>query len=302
MKNTSFKNDVQFAWDATSIELAMTCPRKYYYKLIEGYQAKSKSIHLYYGGLYAGALERFYKYRARGMSIDAATMAVVRETLNVTWDAPNDRPMPFPHAAKTRFSLIRSIVWYIAQYGDESEGGLQTLILKNGEAAVELSFRFEMEDDIILCGHLDRVAVLGDEKSILDQKTTGSTIGPYYFEQFKPNNQFSLYILAGKIVFDIPVKGVIIDAAQIAVSFTRFERGHTYRTQEELDEWWDSALTVIRLTQSYTMLRKFPMNLASCGNYGGCEFRHVCAAAPKIRQKILDHDFTRKVWDPIKRR
>lgn len=302
MKNTSFKNNIQWAWDATSIETAMTCPRKYYYVMIEGRRPIKKSVHLYFGGLYAKALEHFYKYRARGASIDAAVCRVVRETLIATWDADMGQPMPFSHAAKTRFSLIRSIVWYLAEFADESKGGLQTYMLKNGKPAVELSFSFEMLEDIVLCGHLDRVATMGDEKYVMDQKTTGATLTSYYFDQFKPHNQFSLYTLAGKIVLDTPIKGVIIDAAQVAVSFTRFERSITYRTEEELNEWWESVLTTIRLTQSYTALDKFPMNLSACGNYGGCPFRHVCAAAPKIREKILAHDFKIKTWDPIKRR
>jgi hypothetical protein len=77
---------------------------------------------------------------------------------------------------------------------------------------------------------------MGGSLYVMDQKTTGGTVGTYYFEQFSPNNQMSLYSWAGQAILRSPVRGVIIDAAQIAVNFTRFERGITTRSKDQLDE------------------------------------------------------------------
>jgi hypothetical protein len=136
----------------------------------------------------------------------------------------------------------------------------------------------------------------------MDQKTTGSTIGPYFFQGFKPDNQMSLYTLAGQVVMKSPVKGVLIDGAQIAVGFTRFERGFTYRTDSELVEWQRSALHVINLTRSYTMLNKFPMNVTACGNYGGCPFKSICSAPPEHRNSVIKAEYKERIWDPLDRR
>jgi len=296
LPNNSVRDGQQWAWDATSITMAQTCPTYYKYKLIYGYRPKNTSIHLIFGQHYATALEHFYKYRAAGASIEDATRRVVRETLADTWG------LTFDHAAKTRFSLIRSIVWYLAEFGDESESAVKTHHLADGKPAVELSFSFEMEEDIFLCGHLDRVVNYSDSLFVMDQKTTGGTIGTYFFDQFNPDNQMSQYSLAGKMIFHTPIKGVIIDGAQIAVNFTRFERGFTHRTQEQLDEWWRSALNTIRLTQHYMQIGEFPMNATACGNYGGCDFRNVCASSPRLREMKLKSDFIQQVWDPIERR
>ena len=54
----SFQNGLQFAWDATSLSLAQTCLRKYYYTMIRGVQPRNKSVHLIFGGIYASSLER----------------------------------------------------------------------------------------------------------------------------------------------------------------------------------------------------------------------------------------------------
>lgn len=293
-------NGVQFAWDATSLECAQTCLRKYYYNILEGWQPKRTSVHLIFGALYATALEHYYLHVAKGMTPDEALREIVREALT------NSYGKEFDHSAKTRVNLIRSIIWYVEEFGDESDTAIKTLIKSNGEPAVEESFALEVADDLVLCGHLDRVVYLGEPdgpKFWMDQKTSGSTIGPYYFEQFNPHNQFSLYTFAGQMIFNEPIRGGFIDAAQIAVGFTRFERAQTTRTQDQLDEWYENSLYTIDLAKSATMLNKFPMNLSACGNYGGCPYRSVCSRSPSVRDNYLRADFVKQDgWDPIKAR
>jgi hypothetical protein len=59
---------IQHAWDATSVDLASTCLRKYYYTMVRQIKPKTQSVHLIFGGIYASALESFYKKRALGAS------------------------------------------------------------------------------------------------------------------------------------------------------------------------------------------------------------------------------------------
>jgi hypothetical protein len=298
----SFEDGKQFAWDATSIELAQTCLRKYYYAMVRGVAPKHKSVHLIFGGIYASALENFYKWRAEGDSIDLALNKTIRLAMTQSWDTETNQPKIFDDDKKTRVALIRTIVWYIEQFADESSDGLVTHHLANGKPAVELSFTLEVTDDIVFCGHLDRVVKMGDSLYIMDQKTTGGTVGTYYFRQFSPSNQMSLYSWAGKAVLHSPISGVIIDAAQVAINFTRFERGITTRSRDQLDEWLESALYTIDLAQKATEANKWPMNLASCGNYGGCPFRSLCSTSPAVRENYIKADFVDHNWDPLEAR
>lgn len=298
----SFEDGVQIAWDATSLELAQTCLRKYYYTMILGVTPKSRSVHLLFGGIYASALELFYKLRAEGIEYEAAVRQTVRHALEESWDREANSPKDFNDTKKTRPNLIRTIVWYIDQFAAETEDGIKTYHLQNGKPAVELSFSLEAGDDIIFCGHLDRVVEYGDALYVMDQKTTGGTIGPYFFEQFKPNMQMSMYTWAGQVVLHSPVKGVIIDGAQIAVGFTRFERGITTRTKDELQEWFESVHYIVGNAQAASRRNEWPMNTSACGNYGGCPFRLVCSRSPQIRESYLRSEYTSHVWDPIKRR
>ena len=299
----SFRDGVQFAFDATTLTLAQTCLRKYQYKILEGWQPHHLSVHLLFGQLYATALEHFYKHRAEGADIDEALRRVVKEAMEGSWNPELGAAREFDHAAKTRANLIRSIIWYVDQFGDETDSGIQTFHFPDGRPAVEVSFTLNVDNDIVFCGHLDRIVEYGGALYVMDQKTTGSTISPKFFDDFKPDTQMSMYTFAGQAVMHSPVKGVIIDGAQIAVGFTRFERGFTFRTAAELDEWYDEMMGLAATIRSATMLRNFPMNRSSCGNYGGCEFRRVCSRSPEVREQFLKADFAKKkAWDPLERR
>ena len=74
--------------------------------------------------------------------------------------------------------------------------------------------------DILYSGHIDRLVEYNDDLYIQDQKTTASTVGPYWFNKFAPDTQMTGYTYAGNVVFQMPVKGVIIDAAQVAITFS----------------------------------------------------------------------------------
>lgn len=310
MSNKSFKDGLQFAWDNTSLTLAMECPRKYAFRMIQNLVPKGTSVHLLFGGLYATALEHYYKYIANGMSKEAALREIIREALISTWahskDAMGQRiegtgqPINFEHAAKTRPNLIRTLVWYIEEFGEETPDGIQTHHLQDGAPAVELSFALDFGDDLLYCGHLDRVVTYGGHLYWMDQKTTGRTITTKFFNDFKLAPQFSGYTWAGQTILKSPVKGGIVDGAQIAVGFSRFERGFSPRSASQLNEWYDYAHQWIALIRRMTYENNFPMNYSSCGNYGGCPYRLLCECSPQVRETYLQSHYAEvSAWDPL---
>lgn len=312
MPNSSFNEGGQFAWDATSLDLAMACPRKYYYRMIRNITPKGTSVHLLFGGIYAKALETFYLLRSQGKTLDEALHEIVHMALVLSWNHPTSaegeriaggQPHSFDSTSKTRYSLLRSIIWYIEEFGDESSGNVTTHVLQSGKPAVELSFALEFAPDIMYCGHLDRVVNFSGDLYWMDQKTTGGTVSQHYFNGFKPGNQFAGYSWAGRAILKTPLRSGIIDAAQIAVGFTRFLRGFITYTDEELVEWRESAIEVITRTREYTQRQQFPMNPTACGNYGGCPYRGICASSPRVREHYVAGDFiTPKAWDPLEAR
>lgn len=306
--------NIQFAWDSTSLDYFKRCPRLYQYKMIEGWNSTEENVHLRFGQEFHTALQNYEKLKADGIDHDESVFHVVRELMYSVEDWNPD------HKYKNRSFLIRSVIRYLDKYKDDPA---KTLILQNGKPAVEVSFRFELDygplqeyipEDInsppykaglpyVLCGHLDRVVDFNGEIFVMDHKTTTSTPTNYYWNQFEPNNQMTLYTLAGKIIFQTNIKGVIIDAGQILIDDTRFTRGTTYRTPDQLEEWLQDLSAWLLKAEEYAKNGYWPMNDTACDKYGGCKFREICSKSPSVREKFLKSDFVQEpIWNPLKTR
>lgn len=325
--------NIQYAWDSTSLGWLKTCPRLYQYSMIERWRSRGNSVHLDFGLFYHDALESYDKWRAEGQDHNEALYNTVLKCLKLTWTQQTYAilnqgeivtpatfgPWQSDHNLKTRETLVRSVIWYLEEFGDNDAA--KTVILANGKPAVELSFKMEMDwgpshkadskgnienvyydeprQPYILSGHLDRVVEFQGGTFVMDRKTSSTTIGSYYFDQYNPDNQMSLYSMAAKVIYQTPVKGVIIDAVQIAVGFSRFSRGFTFRTDAQIEEWLDDTKRWLALAEQYAIAGEWPMNDKSCHQYGGCTFRKICSKSPEVRQKFLESDFIKKEWNPL---
>ncbi len=321
--NTSFSflsPGLQLAVDSTSLGAAKTCFRLYYYTIILGWQPKDLSPHLTFGLLVHSGRERYYHAKAKGQEHEEALRGVVAWVLEETWNKTLSRPWISDHPVKNRLTLLRTLVWYLDQYGPSD--GLETVILASGKPAVELSFEFDSGystqdgEDIQLCGHLDRIARLAGtgQTYIDDTKTTQYTLSSSWFNKFTPNSQFSLYCIAGKVVWKEPIQGLIIDGVQVAAGFSRFGRELIPRPPEVLDEWMTATGKWLQMLEQCALdgqraeaagrdaSEGWPMNEASCDKYGGCQFQPICGRAPKAREIWLQAGFRRRVWDPLQRR
>lgn len=331
--------NTQFAWDSTSLGLFKTCPRLYQYIMIDGWSTRDESIHLRFGQEYHSAIQDYEVARAKGTPHEAAIHFAVAALMvrTVGWDVDTTTKSG---KYKNRSSLIGLIVGYLDHYGEDDPA--ETYIRADGRPAVELSFRFELdfgpkavmriipgkeaeywdattrEEELtymehftpqpyLLCGHLDRVVNFNDQLLVMDHKTTTTTLGSYWFDQWEPSNQMTLYTLAGKVVLNAPIRGVVISGAQLLLTEPdRFVRGFTYRTQDQLDEWINDLSITLRTAETYAETYYWPMNDMSCDKYGGCKFRGICSKAPSVREKFLAADFVQlpkeERWNPLKSR
>lgn len=306
--------NIRYLWSASSLEAFKRCPRYYYYTYIEGWDRPSEKVDLQFGHLYHSALERYDHLRLGDTAFDheLALHIVVLELLLTTRDFKPD------HKYKNRPNLVRSVIWYLDKFKDDPA---KTVILNNGQPAVELPFRFELDwgpeagktyikenvvehgqgaitydlkeqaQPYILHGFLDRIVDFQGFQFVMDRKTTKSTPGDYYFDQYSPHTQMTLYTIAGQIVFEMPIKGVIIDAVQVAIDFTRPVRGMTYRTADFLEEWLKDLRFWFAQAEACAVEDTWPQNDTACGMYGGCKFREVCSKSPGVREVYLKSNF-----------
>ena len=296
---------LQWAWDSTSLGWFKECPRKYQYHMLEGWRSRGESVHLEFGILYHTALEDYDKFRALGVDHEEALHATVKALLRATWRDGRawrgsiDLPADDKTSLKSRENLVRTVVWYIDKFRLDPA---RTKIAPNGKPMVELHFQFEIEGIGVpysLCGYLDRIVEFQGEPFVMDRKTTTSTLGSYYFDQYDPDNQMSLYTIAAKVAFHAPVKGVIVDAAQIAVGFSRFVRSFVFKTPDQIDEWMKDLSFYLEQSVRYADANYWPMNDKSCHKYGGCPFRTICSKSPQVRDKFLESSFERHPWNPL---
>lgn len=299
---------LQYAWDSTSLGALKECPRKYQYSIIEGWRSKSTKIDLAFGIEYHFGIELYDRHRIDGDSHDAALCAVVDTILRRTWKHKDFEASDDPN--KNRQTLIRSLIWYLEEFQNDNA---KTITLANGKPAVELSFRMNLDygplglvyepihigdTKYMLCGHIDRLVTFIDQVYVQDHKTTKTTLSPAYFSEFEPDNQMTLYTIASQIVWSAPVKGVMIDAAQIAVGFTKFDRSITYRTEAQLEEWLKDLQIWLRQNEEYVRQDYWPMNDKSCRM---CQFKKICSKDPSVREVFLKSKFDNSnPWNPLR--
>ena len=260
-------------------------------------------MHLTFGLLIHGAREQYEHARSAEQDHETSLARAVRWSLEQTWDAGLGRGWASDHPTKNRLTLVRSVVWYLDEFG--AGDSMETIQLADGKPAIEVSFKFDSglraaatDEQIFFCGHLDRIARFSDQLYVVDIKTTGSTISSKFFSDFTPGNQFSMYALAGQVGLALPVRGVIVDGMQIAAGFTRSLRGLVNRSNSQLNEWLAEAGWWTRQMSDCAERADWPQNDKNCHMYGGCQFRSVCSRSPGARQIELDQHFTKRVWDP----
>lgn len=307
--NSSFSKlmpNLQIAWDSTSLGTFKECPRKYYYTMVLGRQPRAENVHLIFGAHYHKALELYDHIKSAGGDHADGLDAAVRYCYEATVErAPGGgfRPWLSDDPNKNRFTLMRSVVWYLEQFADDP---LQTIQLDNGKPAVELSFRYDSGiqspsgENFWICGHIDRLVEMDGNIHVLDRKTTKQTITHKTFAGYSPDNQMSLYDFSANVVYSADVKSIILDVAQVAVTFTRFQRGHTHRTPKAREEWFQNTSQWLWLAGVCAEQEFWPMNDKSCGNYGGCSFREVCSKGPETRETWLRQLTKPRIWDPLK--
>jgi len=289
--------NIQWAWDATSLELYKRCPRLYYYKMIKGYQSDEEDIHLRWGIEYHQALADYEHLKASGLDHDECVWHVIKELLIRTDEWKPD------HKFKNKPFLVRSVIRYLDKFKDDTA---KTITLANGKPAVEVSFLFELnygpKEGIkyVLCGHLDRVVDFNSEIFFMDRKTSSYSLNMNWYH---PHNQMSLYTIACKVIFNTVIKGGIIDHMTIQVNDSKAERGFTHRTNDEMEEWLSELEEWLDDAKRSAEQNYWRMNDTACDKYGGCKFREICSKSPGVRDRFLRSEFKQvEIWNPLKPR
>lgn len=301
-ENTSLCGNVQYAWDSTSVGLFKTCPRKYFYTIIKGYVPRIVPPPLAFGIHLHTLLQTWHQLVEFGIDKHTALVRITRlagllgETL-----PPGD-------TARTKETLVRSIIWYLDQFWDDSA---VTVKRADGKPAVEYHFKLPLSvkdgRTVYICGHIDRLVSWQGKTYVCDYKTTKYALDSRFFEQFKPSNQMAIYVAACHLVShqtsELPsADGVIIDGVQLGVNFTRFARQIVPYSLEEINEYIQNLQHWIIQAMDASEAGMFLPNETACNNYSGCHFRDICAMPPARREMFLEGNFKKRTWNPLNSR
>lgn len=299
--------DLQVAWDATSLSAFRRCPRYYQLNILQAWRTKEESDDITFGTLYHESLEKYDVSRGRGISYKDSVRIAVRHALSNSGKRDESnvfRAWKTENTVKNRFTLIRSVVWYLVQFENDA---FETAIIPGQGHAIELSFRIPLPisapdgRDYLLCGHMDKVVNDGEFKQFVDRKTTKTTLTTRYFERYSPDTQMSAYSVAVRVMFGTNNVRAIVDAVQTAVNFSRFVRGSTGRTKAQMDEWINDCFYWIKQAEACAQNHYWPMNDQACNIFGGCKFRGICSLDPASRETFLKSKFIQgERWDPMK--
>ena len=162
-------------------------------------------------------------------------------------------------------------------------------------------------------GHIDRVVHFGDETFVTDYKSSKYPLTLEWVRGFDMSTQFEGYYTAAHIlasqpntVFPSSPAGVLVDALQLGVNFTRFARFPLRYSASVADEFLSNLEALVRIkAETAAKLDLYPREAESeCNAYrradgtGGCEFRAVCTAPAAARERELRQRFVKSVWDP----
>lgn len=311
--NNSFSTQLpglQLVIDHTSMKTFMTCPQYYKYRIVDGWQTRDTSPHLSFGQYFHEGREIYEKAKANNADHEQALIVAIRHVLTITWDHVTNHAWHSGHGEKNRNTLLRSLIWYLDDYGKNDT--LETLILASGKPAVEQSFKFGPKnqktgqeltaitgEQILVAGHFDRIALQQGYPYVCDVKTTSYyQLDDKFWAQFTPDNQVSLYTYAGQAGLMTPIRGVIIDGVRVKVTFTEFSRREIMRDPNQLEEWYRGFEYNVSLMGQMAERNFWPMNDSACTQYGGCPFLSVCSKTPGARRQQLETFYTKEIWDP----
>lgn len=290
--------------DNFALTTFQSCPAKYLLRIREGWTSRRKTAALGFGGAVHVGLAEWYRSRDPHKVFGA---------IEATW--PDNHPVD---DYRDKQKCLQVLSDYIKTYPKETF----TVVGVPDHPMIECTFTLDtgMFLDCEQCGSpevnghrcancskdvepieyggiFDGLVEWGNTVYVLEHKST-SQLGPYYFNQFKPNNQITGYVWAAEQLSGRRCGGAIINAMGVyKASATRFERQVTNRSSAEIAAWLRNVKHSCQMIREAERTGRWPMFTPSCTQYGLCEFHNVhILGDAKDQQSRLETDYVRDNW------
>lgn len=274
--------------DNTALSLFMKCPQKYDYAMRQHRRRQGKpSPAIAYGSAFHKCLEMHYKY--------GGEEEIVYKALYKSWE---DHGKVDDHRTVDRVWM--EYLKYVEKYGKPEDETAKTVGYPDSPL-IEMSVNASWEGARHpYAGKIDRIIELQGQYYVQDHKTT-SRMGDYYFKQFELSNQMMGYVwIARKLIPDIKIAGVQINAHCVLKRESKFAREIISFSDDRLEDWAANYNNWVFKIEQAHMNNDFPRNFSECdGKYSMCEYAGVCSMPPKLRERTLEFEFDVVPWNPL---
>lgn len=305
--------------NSSSVSVIQECWRKASLTLDQGWRGKIESPALTFGSAIHKALEIFYSSEraerklnsgcpgvwniiASGGNTDAHSSCVLCNAVRGFRDTHSPISELPPLDKRSLFNGVWILSHYFKTYIDDP---FVTVKNKEGRPMVEESCEFVLHDDALLkityFGTID--VILQNERTgmivVCDHKTS-SVVGQSFYNQLKPNHQYTGYLLAAKETLGLDTDTFLVNCLEVKAKpktprgqDPKFPRQSTIRTKEDYQEFRDTIRMIVSQYLRLEALGIWPLGpKTACSNvYGPCQYLDVCAAPGNLRENILSAKF-----------
>lgn len=281
--------------DSTAMTTFMTCPRKYFYRIVLGYTPKTTQPYFAFGSAYhkfRETLTLVMDSKLDGKSYTEEQALLLASAAAISYA---DKHLKTPIKGTSSFDFLTldrlklSLVTSFKHWKEERKRG-QIKVL-----APEQPFSIQLPDGTWIAGRYDEIVSWNGRLWVRDFKTS-SKQGPWYERGLEPNDQFTRYAYAASQLSGKHIQGVVVEV--LFNSKTQGPEIKTYttgRTKSQIDNWLKEHLWWVKQIDSCRDVDMWPMNPKSCAM---CEFHKVCKAPSESGQmSVLKTDFKHSPWD-----
>lgn len=300
-----WQNEKSLTIDSTFYSNVEPCEVKALFGGVAKMQNKYNTQALVFGGAYHTALEAYYRgvepslcvdialteWRKSGVLADAKRNEASLDTLCTSY---------FQHQ-KVTGDHLKPIRVKLPTTGEEVDANEIAFKLQVGEHE---GYKFFWK------GKMDLIVKEGNDLWLVDHKTT-SVMGEQFLDDKHRSNQMVGYTFACRHLFNLPVKGVLLNVAAIRSKGFEFQRfklpigeAAVYEWATEIDYRFQQLhALLLRLSATKEKMNFVSVNReACCTKYGKCTFFDVCQSLPQHREALLldGGTFAPSTFDPLK--
>ena len=293
---------LRLVWDATTLAAVMLDPLTYYWKYVQGYRSREPSVDLLWGTAWDQSMAYYHNLRERHdrkRALEESIAFAIEHARKVDLDAVAAESK-YKARKKNLATLIRSLVWYGDEHGDYDI--YEPYFAQPTQVRLPLPITTLDGEQYWMVANYDQIVRDRIDGRLLvgERKTTTDTIGAKYWEQFDPCVQTSVYDWACSQSTAEPIVGVLMEAVQTVVGFSRFAHHEIRRTPQQRALWEKTMCYWIRQAEYIARDDCWEVAANVAGQRWESATRRIQRRSPAVWEGLLKSEMIkREPWNPL---